>query len=237
MVEEFLKNLEDIEGEINKIFYDVVDKKDISVYKSELLRAKLEILKYTVDSNITKLFQREDKELRKNTKKIKIVAGISITGLFLFSINPLLGFFVASICVLYMSKLIHHGLNIGHISSVEHNYIKDKLQTLAITFENCETFINARTNENIEYLEDELENEDLKKISFANQKLNIILMNDTYEEIDDDIKEMMVMMLQDTLGTDEDDFEKLIMMASEKITSDNLEKGECLMREKEDGKE
>ena len=103
-------------------------------------------------------------------------------------------------------------------------------------FDNCYSFLNGRTNVNLENKPEEIEDENLTKIDIANHHIEFVMATGVKEAVPEDIQETMIKMLQDDMKTNEKDLEKLLEMAAKKIMSEQLqnEQGMTLKRIKDE---
>jgi len=212
-------NMSDIERELNKIFDIVSSENEISLYKGSLLEQKINLLELKMVEILNQLivkYNTKSDSLEKITRFLRIM--LIVDTLIMF-VNPLLG---ASLHVLTTFSYYKVIMEIGkhRKESKKVNPILEHGDSIEVIIDNCRRFLEARTNEELEYKDGELEDRELRMINLANEHIELIVNGATIDGIPNEMQEMMVKILQENLGTDEKDFDKLLYMATEKIAAE-----------------
>lgn len=227
------EKIEQIDKETFKIFCDVCENKEISLYKNYLLNAKLDILESSLETTLITLLNAETYNINKLIKKQKLFIILLFVSLIIFFFNPLIGAGLNIFCLWSFLKINKKGIE-ETLSIEDANGYLEKAKTMETMFQNCRTFLNAHTNYEIESLEEELQDESLRKIDLANEHIEIAVMNGGItNSIPPEIQALMVSMLQSDLQTDEQDLEKLMHMVIEKELGESLENTEEMVRIRE----
>lgn len=214
-IEKLKEKIEQIDKETFKIFCDVSENKEISVYKNMLLNAKLDILESSLETTLITLLNTETKKINKLLKFQKLILGSCAVAFVLLFINPIIGLCIYLLNLLMFIKVNNKDLK-ETISIDETNTYLEKVKQMETLFQNCRTFLNVHTNYELEHREEDLENDDLRKIDLANEHIEIALLNSGNVEIPEEIQGIMIKMLQADLETDESDLNKLMQMTIEK---------------------
>ena len=219
------KKILDIEKELNNIFSIVTSEKEISSYKSMLLSMKLNILKDILDNIILSLMQESIINIYNTLKYQKVNFILFIVAFVLLFINPTVGLSLnlfSWFLKFKLDKKMFEAKNDMH--RVEE--INEKTRLMSITFDNCNRFLNARTNVMLESREDEINDIELKKIELGNETIQIAIMGGFKDNIPVELQEVVKNILQDDLKTDEEDIDKLIQMAGEKLSGESTKNNE-----------
>jgi len=208
------EKIDQIDKETYKIFCDVSENKEISAYKNMLLNAKLDILESSLETTLVTLLNTETAKLNKVMKYQKIILILCAIAFVLLMINPIIGLGAYILNAIGYVKFV--AKDAKKISSPEeiNGYI-EKTNQMETLFQNCRTFLKARTNFELESREEELNDEQLRKIDLANEHIEIAFLNPGELEIPEEIQGIMIKMLQMDLGTDEKDLSKLMQMVIE----------------------
>lgn len=222
--------IELIDKEIFEIFKIVTNEKDISMYKSGLLNAKLQILEDYLGFLFKDIFKIETKRLN----RLKITSYIIKLSLFLSVIciffTPIFGIILTIINYLSLRKFYVDSAEIIEMCAKKIENYGIKLMKMNIELDNCHRFLNARTNECSKIKEEEINNEDLKVIDLDDEKINIDVIDASDSET---FQKVLKETLQKELQTDEEDLEKLLDLAN--INNENPEEMR-LIRTKKDKK-
>lgn len=232
-----IKKVEDINKEVNKIFDMVTDENEISVYKSQLLYAKLNLLSDSLDETMVTLLGGTILEVKWFMLRRTLAIILAIISLITMFINLPVGLALIGVAGFSIHKLNREGM-IKSQELLRVDGITKTANEMVTVFDNCYSFLNGRTNSELESKPEKLEDKDLRKIDIANHHIEFVMATGIKEDIPLDIQNVMIKMLQDNLGTDESDLEKLLEIAYKKMISDQklMDDGMALKREKKDGK-
>lgn len=141
----------------------------------------------------------------------------------MFFINPLIGAGLNIINLYAFTKLNKKGMKETATIEEANSYL-EKAKTIDTMFQNCRTFLNAHTNYELEYRDEELTDDNLRKVDLANEHIEIAIMNGQVgNNIPEEIQAMMISLLQTDLQTDETNLEKLMHMVIERELGKSLE--------------
>ena len=214
-----IKKVEDINKEVTKIFDIVCDEKEISMYKIQLLNSKLNLLSNSLDETMLTLLNGTSFELKWFMLRQTITIILSIIALIIMFFSLPIGLIIAGISGVSWFKLSREA-NIKAKEIIKVDEVVNIANEMVPIFDNCYTFLNGRTNYNLENKPEELEDEELRKINLANHHIELVMANNTKDLIPEEIQETMIKLLQDDLQTDERDLEKLLEIAVKKIISE-----------------
>ena len=224
---EILNLVKEFESEFSKIYYEVSDYDEISVYKKTLLSNKAYLLALKYKDFVTQIIDEDKKitEKIKNKYKLLIVTVIvTLTIVFFFPMLSLLPFIFELYILKSIKKLKSEALTKKDIEDIES--IATDINCIV---NNIHTFLEGKSNKRIERLQQERKNnlEDTLKINIANSWLEIVLGTDFDDKnilntLPKEIEEIIVKMLQEDLDTLETDLLTLISMAKHKIKENSV---------------
>lgn len=223
--------LDDLEKKLSKILQDLIDKDiEISPYNLELIKQKLEVIESTIKNNITdenkndnSLSTFEKSELKKYVVLLALTLCIALFAPGLFPLILLFPF------------------NFNNKSILQDDFDSDELKRLftmiSNEIQNCKTFINVRNNAFTIDI-NKLTNSKITEFDFANFVINYYMQNldvPTYylNDLDNNIKDIIINILQTDLNTTIDNIESLMIFARGQITLETtLEQAECFIRKR-----
>lgn len=223
--------LDDLEKKLSKILQDLIDKDiEISPYNLELIKQKLEVIESTIKNNITdenkndnSLSAFEKSELKKYVVLLALTLCIALFAPGLFPLILLFSF------------------NFNNKSIPQDDFDSDELKRLftmvSNEIQNCKTFINVRNNAFTIDI-NKLTNSKITEFDFANFVINYYMQNldvPTYylNDLDNNIKDIIINILQTDLNTTIDNIESLMIFARGQITLETtLEQAECFTRKR-----
>ena len=215
--EELYKEIDGVEQQISRIYFDIMDQSEISPYKKCLLEEKLNLLTMKLESvifAITFINHNETQELRKKLKRTGI---LSILVLILMFINPLIALPLNLYTMHRLMKLKDQLFNKKDEERAKE--VEQQLRTIKIIAQNCDTFMTSKYKKREERI---LEESIISDINHANAILGNILYTGKIIELPDEIKFYVIKMLQDDLETKEESLEELVKMAREKMSIETL---------------
>lgn len=217
-----------VEKEFYKIYSELIDAEEISLYKSELLKTKIVILAEYLSDYIQDL-NDYNKELKTKYKKmINITYIVTLLSILVIFLNPWLPAIVNLICMFIRTKI--------HKNYQENNkgtYIEDECNGMMILIQNCFTFLEKKERNREEAVAKQCRNnpEKIREIIMSNFILQSYLESDDVGDInemifccDEKIKISLIQILQDDLHTDNNNLEELLATAKEKVSVEILAK-------------
>ena len=223
--------LDDLEKKLSKILQDLIDKDiEISPYNLELIKQKLEVIETTIKNNISNE-NKKDNSLsafeKLELKKYVILLALTLCiALFAPGLFPLILLF---------------SFNFNNKPPLPDDFDTNELKRLftmvSNEIQNCKTFINVRNNAftiNI----NKLINSKMTEFDFANFVIYYYMQNldvPTYylNDLDNNIKDIIINILQADLNTTIDNIESLMIFARGQIALETtLEQAEYFIRKR-----
>ena len=202
MNEEIKEHIKGIECEVLQILSYLEKVGSISIKRKNLLKEKLDILLQSIYFDLQKIEENESKKEKQYENLFKmtmVTEGLKSMGMKTISLTS------------YLDSKLEEEDSISY----DFNRLLQRVNDLRYSFIFSYRLLELKEDKSM--VMSEIDSYSIEKIISANELLTISLcVGSLYEDVEPDIKNIMVLLLQDLLQTAEDDLQKLFQLALEK---------------------
>ena len=221
------QDIDFLEDEFSKIYYDLIDCKEVSVFQKYLMYSKMLKIGNEYEKVVNEIMDNDRKNNALITKKLKVSMVIAILTLLLIFVAPIFTIPMAIFQVYNLKKIDY--LKGQTMNKSEYTRFSEKVHGIKNILDNISTFIAVKEHARIEkmHLEREQNFLDALSINVANSFLETFFNSDMdlNEQIwiSPQVANALVKILQEDLHTEENNLMNLLGIAKEKMQAKELE--------------